>query len=177
MTSTSRRHGRRPPPSRRLVLSRTVPRIFQQCGRDHNLSQRSNGGRLALLSLAPACDTAPSAGLRGQGWHNVNPWSGSRRVVTRCVCVAADALRKLRFSANFSDHKRASGSRLRARPLRARGFGQLRSSASGSHVLVTRCVWCLPDHECVCHRDLANSEHALDQLLSTTRRSRYTILL
>eukprot|EP01046_Picozoa_sp_COSAG06_P001445 COSAG06_NODE_47_length_29196_cov_53.194178_15_plen_74_part_00 len=33
------------------------------------------------------------------------------------------------------------------RALRARGLGQLRSSASGSHVLVTRCVWCLPDHE------------------------------
>jgi hypothetical protein len=28
-----------------------------------------------------------------------------------------------------------------------RALGQLRSSASGSHVLVTRCVWCLPDHE------------------------------
>eukprot|EP01046_Picozoa_sp_COSAG06_P106141 COSAG06_NODE_52411_length_305_cov_6450.432039_2_plen_76_part_01 len=36
-----------------------------------------------------------------------------------CVCVATDALRKLRFSANFSDHKRAPGSRLRARSARA----------------------------------------------------------
>jgi hypothetical protein len=36
-----------------------------------------------------------------------------------CVRVATDALRKLRFSANFSDHKRASGSRLRARSARA----------------------------------------------------------
>eukprot|EP01046_Picozoa_sp_COSAG06_P030464 COSAG06_NODE_2894_length_6125_cov_53.442748_3_plen_168_part_00 len=35
------------------------------------------------------------------------------------VCVATDALRKPRFSANFSDHKRASGSRLRARSARA----------------------------------------------------------
>ena len=33
------------------------------------------------------------------------------------MCVTTDALRKLRFSANFSGHKRASGSRwLRARP-------------------------------------------------------------
>jgi hypothetical protein len=31
--------------------------------------------------------------------------------------------------------------------LRARGLGQPRSSASGSHVLVTRCVWRLPDQE------------------------------
>ena len=62
-----------------------------------------------------------------------------------CVCVATGAMRKLRFPANFSDHKRAPGSRLRA--LRARGLGQLRSSASGSHVLVTRCVWWLPDLE------------------------------
>ena len=65
-----------------------------------------------------------------------------RQEAGREVCVATGALRKLRFSANFSGHKRASGSRLRAR-----GLGQLRSSASGSHVLVTRCVWCLPDHE------------------------------
>ena len=36
-----------------------------------------------------------------------------------CVCGATDALRKLRLSANFSDHKRASGSRLRARSARA----------------------------------------------------------
>ena len=51
--------------------------------------------------------------------------------------VATDALRKLRFSANFSGHKRASGSRwLRARPARADcRCGQLCSGASGSHVL------------------------------------------
>ena len=42
-----------------------------------------------------------------------------RQKAGREVCVAADALRKLRFSANFSDHKRASGSRLRARSARA----------------------------------------------------------
>ena len=47
-----------------------------------------------------------------------------------CVCVAADALRKLRFSANFSDHKRASGSRLRARSARAGLDSCVRSSAS-----------------------------------------------
>eukprot|EP01044_Picomonas_judraskeda_P004477 COSAG03_NODE_394_length_8267_cov_48.943315_4_plen_104_part_00 len=29
----------------------------------------------------------------------------------------------------------------------ARELGRPRSSASGSHVLVTRCVWWLPDHE------------------------------
>ena len=33
------------------------------------------------------------------------------------------------------------------RALRARGLGQPRSSASGSHVLVTRWVWWLPDPE------------------------------
>ena len=36
-----------------------------------------------------------------------------------CVCVATDALRKLRFQANFSGRKGASGSRLRARGARA----------------------------------------------------------
>ena len=36
-----------------------------------------------------------------------------------CVCVATAALRKLRFSTNHSGHKRASGSRLRARSARA----------------------------------------------------------
>ena len=36
-----------------------------------------------------------------------------------CVCVSTAAMRKLRFSANHSGHKRASGSRLRARSARA----------------------------------------------------------
>ena len=52
-----------------------------------------------------------------------------------CVCVATDALRKLRFPANFSGHKRAPGSRwLRARWARADcSCGQLRNRAPGSH--------------------------------------------
>ena len=66
-----------------------------------------------------------------------------------CVCVTTDALRKLRFSPNFSGRKRASGSRwLRARWARADyRCGQLCNSASGRHVLVKRCVCCLPDRE------------------------------
>ena len=60
------------------------------------------------------------------------------------MCVATDALRKLRFSANFSDHKRASGSRLRARSARA-GLDSC-AVARRAAVLVARCVWCLPDH-------------------------------
>eukprot|EP01046_Picozoa_sp_COSAG06_P038622 COSAG06_NODE_4474_length_4217_cov_11.624089_4_plen_106_part_00 len=56
---------------------------------------------------------------RPAGRDNVNSWSGSRQVDEVCVCVATDALRKLRFSTNHSGHKRASGSRLRARSARA----------------------------------------------------------
>ena len=65
-----------------------------------------------------------------------------RQKAGREVCDTTDTLRKLRFSANFSDHKRASGSRLRAR-----GLGRPRNSASGSHVLVAREVCFLPDPE------------------------------
>ena len=42
-----------------------------------------------------------------------------RQKAGREVCDTTDALRKIRFSANFSDHKRAPGSRLRARSARA----------------------------------------------------------
>jgi hypothetical protein len=57
--------------------------------------------------------------LAALGWDNGVSWPGSRRVVARCVCVPTAAMRKLRFSANHSGHKRASGSRLRARSARA----------------------------------------------------------
>ena len=53
-TSTSRRHGRRTPPSRRLFPSRAVPRMFQRYEEDRNLSQWSDGGRLALPSSPPS---------------------------------------------------------------------------------------------------------------------------
>ena len=49
-----------------------------------------------------------------------------------CVCVTTDALRKLRFSANFSGHKTQEGSRW------------LQATFS---VLVARCVCWLPDRE------------------------------
>ena len=65
-----------------------------------------------------------------------------------CVCVATGALRKLRFSANFSDHKRASGSRLRARGLgrprnsvgqpRFGGEGGVFSARPGIHIVRAR---------------------------------------
>ena len=97
---------------------------------------------LASLDRSGRCQPLPAGALAIQCGSVVGQSASGDEV---CVCVATGAMRKLRFPANFSDHKRAPGSRLRA--LRARGLGQLRSSASGSHVLVTRCVWCLPDHE------------------------------
>jgi hypothetical protein len=76
------------------------------------------------------------------------------------VCVATGALRKLRFSTNHSGRKRASGSWLRARPARA-GSDSYCSSASGSHILVTRCVWWLPDPEFTLSLPLARAAAAV----------------
>jgi hypothetical protein len=81
--------------------------------------------------------------------------------------VSRPALRKLRFSTNHSGHKRASGSRLRS----ARGLGQPRNSASGSHVLVTRCVWWLPDQEFTLSLPFFDSQPALAAAGSGQRRA------
>ena len=72
-----------------------------------------------------------------------------RQEAGREVCVATGALRKLRFSTNHSGRKSASGSWLRARPARA-GSDSYCSSASGSHILVTRCVWGCPTRKSHC---------------------------
>jgi hypothetical protein len=71
---------------------------------------------------------------------------GSRQTVTRCVFVSRRTRCETQFSGEFQWPQEGVGQPApRARS--ARGHGRPRRSASGSQVLVTRCVWWLPDHE------------------------------
>ena len=73
-------------------------------------------GKRILLPLAKREQEAVLPSGLGQCEFRVGQSESGDEV---CVCVATAALRKLRFSTNHSGHKRASGSRLRARSARA----------------------------------------------------------